>query len=59
MMINALKVRKVVLSVYNIGFGPEREGSRAKLLCDHEQTDETFCASVSTCNMKTIKVPAS
>lgn len=27
MMINALKVRKVVPSAYNIGFGPEMEGS--------------------------------
>lgn len=30
-MIDALKERKVVLSIYNIRFAPEREGSEAKL----------------------------
>lgn len=45
---NAVEERTMVLSVYNIGFGPESEGSGAKLLCDHKQIDEPFCASVSS-----------
>lgn len=38
-MINAMEDRNVVLSVYNLGLGPENEGSRAKLLCDPGQSD--------------------
>lgn len=38
MMFNATKDREGVLSVSNMGFGPEDEGSGAKL-CDQEQID--------------------
>lgn len=39
--------------------GSERECSGAKLLCDHGPAAYPFCASVSSCNMETIKTHAS